>query len=144
MNLQKEERILKRLDKISNLEVIYIVCKSPIFYKRFSEVSKFFRSVKNGLYSTGGQTNRQFFKEISGVYFSLENQNNIEILIVYDDSIKSLNHLQITTRIKKLLGLSISVEIGDYIQYSSKIQDFLKIRRRLQPFGEIYFKGTET
>ena len=80
MNLQKEERILKRLDKISNLEVIYIVCKSPIFYKRFSEVSKFFRSVKNGLYSTGGQTNRQFFKEISGVYFSLENQNNIEIL----------------------------------------------------------------
>lgn len=141
MNHQISENVLDRLTNLTELNVIYIKCESPIFYRRFSDVSKFFRSIKNGLYKTGGLTNRQFFKGLSGVYFSLESQNLIEILIVYDESKKTLNELQILTRVKKLLGLSVFVEIGGYKQYSSKVQDFLQVRMRVQPFGDLYFNN---
>lgn len=139
MYLQKDKNVLDRLDKLSDLQVIYIKCESHLFYRRFSDVSKFFRSIKNGLYRTGGLTNRQFFKGLSGVYFSLESQNIVELIIIYDMSIRSLNGLQTITRIKKLLGLSVSVEIGGYEEYFTKIQDFIKIRRTIQPFGDLYF-----
>lgn len=142
MNLQSDKNLLNRLNKISELNVIYIKCESPIFHKRFSDVSKFFRSIKNGLYKTGGLTNRQFFKGLSGVYFSLESQSHIELLIIYDVSKKTLNELQTLTRVKKLLGLSVSVEIGGFDEHSSKLEDFIQVRRRVQPFGDLYFNKT--
>jgi hypothetical protein len=96
--------------------------------------------VKNGLYSLGGQSNRSFFKDLSGVYFTLESNGIVEILIVYDTSIRILNQLQLMTRLKKLLGLSVKIEIGGYNDYRSKILEILHIKRDVQPFGDFYFK----
>jgi hypothetical protein len=140
MYLQKDKKVISQLDKIDTLQVIHIQLESHKFYKRFKGYSFFFRSVKNGLYSLGGQSNRSFFKDLSGVYFTLESNGIVEILIVYDTSIRILNQLQLMTRLKKLLGLSVKIEIGGYNDYRSKILEILHIKRDVQPFGDFYFK----
>lgn len=141
--LKVQQNILTKLKDNQNLEAIQIKTTTANFNKRFDgSISKFFKSVKNGLNSFNGVSNREYFKGISGAYFSLADSEEFEIIIIYDSTFKKLNPLQVSTRLKKLLGLNIEVTYGTYDDYASRIFYMLGITRKSQTFGEYYSKVT--
>lgn len=139
MSLLKEQRILNTLKENKNNQVIQVITTNQNFEDRFNgSISLFFRSLKNGLYSFNGVSNREYFKGISGVYFSLEEVDKFEIIIVYDTSVKTLNQTQVITRLRKLLGLDIQVNFGEFEQFEPRIREMVGIKRKTQPFGNYY------
>ena len=139
MSLLKEQSILNTLKENKNNQVIQVITTNQNFEDRFNgSISLFFRSLKNGLYSFNGVSNREYFKGISGVYFSLEEVDKFEIIIVYDTSVKTLNQTQVITRLRKLLGLDIQVNFGEFEQFEPRIREMVGIKRKTQPFGNYY------
>ena len=139
MSLLKEQRILNTLKENKNNQVIQVITTNQNFEDRFNgSISLFFRSLKNGLYSFNGVSNREYFKGISGVYFSLEEVDKFEIIIVYDTSVNTLNQTQVITRLRKLLGLDIQVNFGEFEQFEPRIREMVGIKRKTQPFGNYY------
>lgn len=139
MGLIKEQRILENLKNNNNTLIISIKTTSENFNRRFDSISNFWKSFKNGLYSIGNRTNRDVLKGLTGVYFSLELGNEFQIIIVFDSSIKSINNLDTSLRLKKLLGLKIQIEFGTYDEFEPAIKYMFEIRRKIQPFGDYYF-----
>lgn len=140
MTLIKDQRTLIKLKENKNIEAIQVFTTSDIFQKRFEgSISLFFKALKNGLNSYSGVSNREYFKGISGAYFSLEDGDDFEIIILYDTNIKSLNRLQVVTRLKKLLGLNIEVAFGTFDDFAPRIYQMLGITRKSQTFGDFYF-----
>ena len=84
-------RIIESIQGRKNLQAIHIKTSFANFNKRFSDVSKFFRTMKNSLHAVGRQTNRTFFKGLSGMYLSETNGIDFEIIIIYDDNIKEIS-----------------------------------------------------
>jgi hypothetical protein len=141
MPLIQDQRTLIKLKDNKSLDAIHITTTTENFNKRFDgSISQFFKTLKNGLNSFNGVSNREYFKGISGAYFSLADSEEFEIIIIYDSSIKKLNPIQVSTRLKKLLGMNIEVNYGTYDDYSSRIFQMLGIIRKSQTFGEYYTK----
>ena len=142
MALLHEQRIIDTLKLNPDIKGIRILTTSKNFEERYEgSISSFFRCLKNGLGSFRSISNRKFFKNLSGCYFTLEDSNEFEIIILYDSSISKLNRIQIVTRIRKLLGLGITVEFGDFETYESRIREMVGIVRKTQTFGNFYFSG---
>jgi hypothetical protein len=141
MPLLTDQRTLIKLKDNEHLDAIHITTTTENFNKRFDgSISQFFKSLKNGLNSINGLSNREYFKGISGAYFSLADSEEFEIIIIYDTTVKKLNPLQVSTRLKKLLGLNIEVTYGTYEDYAARIFYMLGITRKSQTFGEYYSK----
>ncbi len=141
MPLIQDQLTLIKLKDNKNLDAIHIKTSTENFNKRFDgSISQFFKTLKNGLNSLNGVSNRVFFKNISGAYFSLSDSEEFEIIIIYDTSIKKLNPLQVSTRLKKLLGQNIEIAFGTYEGYASRIFYMLGITRKSQTFGDYYSK----
>lgn len=141
MPLLTDQRTLIKLKDNEQLEAIQIKTTTENFNERFDgSISQFFKTLKNGLNSFNGVSNREYFKGISGAYFSLSDGEVFEIIIIYDTSIKKLNQLQVITRLKKLLGLNIQIEFGTYDDFAPRIFHMLGITRKSQAFGEYYSK----
>jgi len=140
MPLIKEQQLLSTLEKTPNLKAIRILTTSENFERRFDgSISFFFKKLKNSLSSIGGLSNREYFKGLSGCYFTLEESDNFEIIILYDSAVTNLNRIQVFARIKKLLGLNTKIELGDYFDYSDRIKQMVGIVRKTQTFGDFYF-----
>jgi hypothetical protein len=140
MALIKEKRILESLKSNGDIRAIRIVTTSDNFENRFQgSISLFFRTLKNSLNSVGSVSNRSFFKNLSGCYFSLEETESFEIIILYDSSITQLTQNQVIIRIKKLLGFNCKIEFGDFNDYESRIKEMIGIVRKTQTFGDFYF-----
>lgn len=140
MRLIKEQKLLDTLKSNPHIKAIRVLTTSKNFNKRFEgSISLFFRTLKNGLNSLNGVPNREFFKHLSGCYFSLEETENFEIIILYDSSITQLNHNQVIIRIKRLLGIDITIEFGDFADYEDEIKKMVGIVRKTQTFGDFYF-----
>ena len=71
---------------------------------------------------------------------SLVEANNIEIIIIYDTTNKTLNQIQIITRLRRLLGFDTEVKFGQFEDFEKRIKDLLSIKRNTQTFGDLYFK----
>jgi hypothetical protein len=143
MSLIQAKSILDTLKENKNLKVIQIITTNQNFENRFQgSISLFFRSLKNGLYTFQGVSNREYFRGISGVYYSLENLDRFEIIIVYDATNKSLNHIQVVTRLRKLLGFDIEVNFGLFEDFEPRINEMISVRRKTQTFGDYYCKKT--
>jgi hypothetical protein len=139
MSLVQAKSILDTLKENKNLQVIQIITTNQNFENRFQgSISLFFRSLKNGLYTFQGVSNREYFRGISGVYYSLENLDRFEIIIVYDSTNKSLNSIQVVTRLRKLLGFDIEVNFGLFEDFESRINEMISVRRKTQTFGDYY------
>ena len=139
MPLIQDQRTLIKLKDNKNLDAIHIKTTTENFNKRFDgSMSQFFKTLKNGLNSFNGVSNRVYFKGISGAYFSLADSEEFEIIIIYDTTVKKLNPLQVSTRLKKLLGLNIEVSYVTYDDYATRIFYMMGITRRTQTFGEYY------
>ena len=145
MSLLQEQRILNTLSENKNYQLIQIITTPHIINERFEgSISKWFRSVKNGLYSFNGISNRDYFRGISGFYLSFEEANNLEIIIIYDTTHKTLNPIQIITRLRKLLGFNIEVKFGQFYDFEKRIKEMLNIKRNTQTFGDLYFNKIKT
>ncbi len=143
MPLIQDQRTLSKLKDNKNLDAIHIKTTTENFNKRFDgSISQFFKTLKNGLNSLNGVSNRVYFKGISGAYFSLADSEEFEIIIIYDTTFKKLNPLQISTRLKKLLGHNIEIAFGTYSEYAPRIFYMLGITRKSQTFGDYYSKET--
>ena len=139
MSHNQAQNILEELQDNNNLQVIQIKTTALEFNLRFnSSVSSFFRSLKNGLYSFQGTSNRAYFKGLSGVYFSESNGEQIEIIILYDSTITVLNKIQVITRSRKLLGYNSLIDFGSFGQFASRISEMVGIERKVQKFGSWY------
>ena len=144
MPLLKDQYTLTKLKDNQNLEAIQVKTTTDNFNERFDgSISYFFKTLKNGLNSFNGVSNREYFKGISGAYFSLADSEEFEIIIIYDTSIKRLNQLQVSTRLKKLLGLNIEIAFGTYDDYASRIFQMLGITRKSQTFGDYYSQNAQ-
>lgn len=140
MSLIKEQRILNKLKENKNLQVIQIITPNQNFENRFEgNVSLFFRAIKNGLYSFQGVSNREYFKGIGGVYFSFEDTDRFEIIITYDTTKKTLNQIQVVTRLRKLLGFDIEVNFGLLEDFEPRINEMISTKQKTQTFGDYYF-----
>jgi hypothetical protein len=136
----REKILFENIREKKDLQAVKIETKNTLFNKKFNgSISYFFRCLKNGLYSFNGVSNRDYFKEISGMYFSLEEGEELEIIIVFDEKSKSLNEIQVKTRIKKLLGIESQIQIGSLAQFEERISEMFGIRRKTQSFGDYYF-----
>jgi hypothetical protein len=141
MSLIQAKSILDTLKENKNLQVIQIITTNQNFENRFQgSISLFFRALKNGLYTFQGVSNREYFRGISGVYYSLENLDRFEIIIVYDGTNKSLNQIQVVTRLRKLLGFDIEVNFGLFEDFEPRINEMISVRRKTQTFGDYYYK----
>jgi hypothetical protein len=138
MSLIQAQSIIESLQGRKNLYAIHIKTSYTNFNKRFSDVSKFFRTMKNSLHSVGRQTNRIFFKGLSGVYFSETDGTDFEIIIIYDDNVKELNRIQVITRLRKLLGFDIQIDFGSFDQFDVRIRQMVGVERKVQKFGNWY------
>jgi len=140
MPLLKEQKLIDIIKSNPDIKSIRIVTTSNNFEKRFEgSIALFFRNLKNGLNSLNGVSNREYFKNLSGCYFSLDESNLFEIIILYDSSVSQLNQRQVVIRIKKLLGLDVLVEFGNYLDYADRIKEMIGIVRKTQTFGDFYF-----
>ena len=140
MSLIKEQSILNKLKENKNLQVIQIITPNQNFENRFGgNVSLFFRAIKNGLYSFQGISNREYFKDIGGVYFSFEDANRFEMIITYDATKKTLNQIQVVTRLRKLLGFDIEVNFGLLEDFEPRIIEMISTKQKTQTFGDYYF-----
>jgi hypothetical protein len=71
MALIKERRILDYFKNKTDTKAVSIKTSSSIFETKFDgSIHKFFQTLKNSLHSVNGTTNREFFKNFSGTYFS--------------------------------------------------------------------------
>ena len=131
-------RIIESIQDRKNLKAIHIKTSFSNFNKRFSDVSKFFRTMKNSLHAVGRQTNRTFFKGLSGMYLSETDGIDFEIIIIYDDNVKELNRIQVITRLRKLLGFDIQIDFGSYDQFDVRIRQMVGVERKVQKFGNWY------
>jgi len=131
-------RIIESIQGRKNLYAIHIKTSYTNFNKRFSDVSKFFRTMKNSLHSVGRQTNRTFFKGLSGMYLSETDGIDFEIIIIYDDNVKELNRIQVITRLRKLLGFDIQIDFGSFDQFDVRIRQMVGVERKVQKFGNWY------
>lgn len=131
-------RIIESLKDRKNLQAIHIKTSFANFNKRFSDVSKFFRTMKNSLHAVGRQTNRSFFKGLSGIYLSETDGIDFEIIIIYDDNVKELNRIQVITRLRKLLGFDIQIDFGSFDQFDIRIRQMVGVERKVQKFGNWY------
>jgi hypothetical protein len=138
MSLIQAQSIIESLQERKNLQAIHIKTSYANFNKRFSDVSKFFRTMKNSLHAVGRQTNRVFFKGLSGIYFSETDGTDFEIIIIYDDTVNELNRIQVITRLRKLLGFDIQIDFGSFDQFESRISQMVGIQRKVQKFGNWY------
>jgi len=131
-------RIIESIQGRKNLQAIHIKTSFANFNKRFRDVSKFFRTMKNSLHAVGRQTNRTFFKGLSGMYLSETDGIDFEIIIIYDDNVKELNRIQVITRLRKLLGFDIQIDFGSFDQFDVRIRQMVGVERKVQKFGNWY------
>jgi hypothetical protein len=138
--LIKEQKIIDKIKSNPNIKAIRVITTSINFDKRFEgSIAFFFRNLKNGLNSLAGVSNREYFKNLSGCYFSLDESEIFEIIILYDSSITQLNQNQTIIRIKKLLGIDVLIEFGEYLDFEDRIKEMIGIVRKTQTFGNFYF-----
>lgn len=141
MHRIKENLLFEKIKENKELKAVRIKTQTAIFHKKFNgSMSYFFRCLKNGLYTINGVTNREFFRGISGIYFSLEKEALLEIIIAFDENTKALNEIQVKARIKKLLGMESTIQIGLLEDFLEQIQEMFSIQRHTQSFGDYYFK----
>jgi hypothetical protein len=137
----KEQRLLDLFAQNPNMRGIRVVTSSINFEKLFGgSIGYFFKTLKNSLQSVNGVSNRQFFKNLSGAYFSLDNSKEFEIILIYDEKLSNLPETQVKIRLKKLLGHDIKIQFGTFLEFSARIKEMLGIVRKSQVFGDFYDK----
>jgi hypothetical protein len=137
----KEHIILEKIKDKQDLIAVRVKTSTNRFNEKFQgNMSYFFRALKNGLYTLNGISNRVYFQGISGIYYSLLKGEELDIIFLIEPGQnQQLNKLQISTRIKKLLGIDTEVIVGKYGDFESELDKITSIKQKTQVFGDYYF-----
>ena len=139
MALVKEQRILYSFKNNPNIRCVRVITTSSNFEKRYEgSINYFFKSLKNSLQSVNGVSNREFFRNLSGAYFSMDDSEAYDIIILYDISMTNPSELQWRIRLKKLLGSQITIEFGNFSTFADRLDHMAGIVRKAQLFGDYY------
>lgn len=139
MALVKEQRILDSFKNNPNIRGVRVITTSSNFEKRFEgSINYFFKSLKNSLQSVDGVSNREFFRNLSGAYFSMDDSDAFDIIILYDMTKTKSSELQWRIRLKKLLGSQIEIKFGNFFAFAGRLDQMVGIVRKGQLFGEYY------
>jgi hypothetical protein len=140
MSLTNEQNLISSLKRNPNITGIKILASAETLQKRFNgSISKLFRALKNGKNSISAISNREYFKNFTGCYFFLKTSNNFELILLYDTEKSKLTPNQVKTRIKKIIGITTSIEFGNFNEYEKRITEILQVKQRIQTFGDYYF-----
>lgn len=139
MKLTKEQSVMNYMKNNPNIRGIRVITTSSNFSKRFDgSINYFFKTLKNSLQSVNGVSNREFFRNLSGSYFSLDNSTEYDIIILYDKTLSELPEIQVKIRLKKLLGNQIQIQFGTIEDFKERLDQMIGIVRKSQVFGEYY------
>jgi hypothetical protein len=140
MSLNNAQSFLTWLNTQNEIKAIHIVFKYQHLAQKFGgNISRFFRALKNGLYSTNGVSNRRYFKGLSGRYYYHAQGDMCDLVICYDSSVTPLNNVQVAIRVRKLLGYSAIVTLGNIEDVEQHLREIARVERRIQTFGDLFF-----
>jgi hypothetical protein len=140
MNLIQAQRTIQGILGKNEIQILKITISSKKFLELFhGSGSNFLRKLKNGLYSLGGKTNREFFRNFSGFYLIYYSKDVTELFLVYDDS-SSFSQIQLYARIKKLTGIDSNIEVVIHEEFLILLNTNPNMTQKMQCFGEFYSK----
>jgi hypothetical protein len=115
---KKEERIKVIIDNYKNKEtkpdfvLIVLNYKTSEFFKYNRSISKFYQKLTNSKSAVGKLSNREWFKNIRNGFYKYQVNPETTTLYIGLEPKKSLNELDLKTRIKKIKPFPDVMEIG--------------------------------
>jgi hypothetical protein len=115
---KKEDRIkviidnYKKNDLNSNFVLIVLNYKSQDFFKYNRSISKFYQKLTNSKSAVGKFSNREWFKNISNGFYKFQVNPETTSIYISLEPKKTINELDLKTRIKKIKPFPVEIEIG--------------------------------
>ncbi len=115
---KKEERIKVILDNYknnpikSNFVLIVLNYNTQDFFKYNNSVSKFYQKLTNSKSAVGKLSNRDWFKNIRNGFYKYQVNPETTTIYISLEPKKTINELDLKTRIKKIKPFPEEIEIG--------------------------------
>ena len=115
---KKEDRIkviidnYKKNDLNSNFVLIVLNYKSQDFFKYNRSISKFYQKLTNSKSAVGKFSNREWFENISNGFYKFQVNPETTSIYISLEPKKTINELDLKTRIKKIKPFPAEIEIG--------------------------------
>lgn len=134
--LRRDQKAIIFLKETPNLNSLSVKIPSSRLHTYFNgSFSGFLRILKNGLQKSNGVTNRSFFKETLGVWYSIPSELETEMILFYSDPNPNLDLDEIIMRIKKILGIDAKIEFQCKNRILPNLDEKTLGKNRLRFFG---------
>jgi len=145
---KKEDRIkviidnYKRSNLKSNFVLIVLTYKTQDFFKYNSSISKFYQKLTNSKSAVGKLSNREWFKNIKNGFYKYQVNPQTTTIYISLEPKKTINQLDLKTRIKKIKPFPEDIEIGindfdlldkyffNLFDYNSGVEVFGNLKRK--------------
>jgi hypothetical protein len=115
---KKEERIKVILENYKNKNIkpdfvlIVLHYKTSEFFKYNLSISKFYQKITNSKSAVGKLSNREWFKNIKNGFYKYQVSPETTTIYISLEPKKTINELDLKTRIKKIKPFPEEIEIG--------------------------------
>jgi len=145
---KKEDRIKVIIDNYkksnlkSNFVLIVLTYKTQDFFKYNSSISKFYQKLTNSKSAVGKLSNREWFKNIKNGFYKYQVNPQTTTIYISLEPKKTINQLDLKTRIKKIKPFPEDIEIGindfdlldkyffNLFDYNSGVEVFGNLKRK--------------
>ena len=145
---KKEDRIKVIIDNYkksnlkSNFVLIVLTYKTQDFFKYNSSISKFYQKLTNSKSAVGKLSNREWFKNIKNGFYKYQVNPKTTTIYISLEPKKTINQLDLKTRIKKIKPFPEDIEIGindfdlldkyffNLFDYNSGVEVFGNLKRK--------------
>jgi len=145
---KKEDRIKVIIDNYkksnlkSNFVLIVLTYKTQDFFKYNSSISKFYQKLTNSKSAVGKLSNREWFKNIKNGFYKYQVNHQTTTIYISLEPKKTINQLDLKTRIKKIKPFPEDIEIGindfdlldkyffNLFDYNSGVEVFGNLKRK--------------
>jgi hypothetical protein len=145
---KKEERIKVILENYKNKNIkpdfvlIVLHYKTSNFFKYNLSISKFYQKITNSKSAVGKLSNREWFKNIKNGFYKYQVSPETTTIYISLEPKKTINELDLKTRIKKIKPFPEEIEIGindfdlldkyffNLFDYNSGVEVFGNLKRK--------------
>ena len=145
---KKEERIKVILENYKNKNIkpdfvlIVLHYKTSEFFKYNLSISKFYQKITNSKSAVGKLSNRDWFKNIKNGFYKYQVSPETTTIYISLEPKKTINELDLKTRIKKIKPFPEEIEIGindfalldkyffNLFDYNSGVEVFGNLKRK--------------
>jgi hypothetical protein len=145
---KKEERIKVILENYKNKNIkpdfvlIVLHYKTSEFFKYNLSISKFYQKITNSKSAVGKLSNRDWFKNIKNGFYKYQVSPETTTIYISLEPKKTINELDLKTRIKKIKPFADVIEIGlndfdllnkyffNLFDYNSGVEVFGNLKRK--------------